>query len=116
MTATRLHTGFTGLAGAVLALGAVVQLHAQGEDEPTELPPVVVEGERSELDSIGGIYRRRLPCVGTCEESARVNPVERVLEGIQTLFIASSLPEQPQPRDSLGITQPTKARLEDKMP
>lgn len=90
---------------------------AAQEPQLTELEPVVVEGERSEIDSIGGVYRQRLPCVGPCEEAeGEPDAVARVLQGIRALFIASALPEKPTPQDSLGLVNPIQLRLDEKLP
>lgn len=102
---------------AVLALPPT--LHAQADaDEPEQLEPVIVEGQRSELDSMKAIYSSRLPCIGDCDdgEGDKADAVERVLRGIRGLFIASNLPERPRPQDSLGIVNPTQARLDQKLP
>ncbi|MFA5938707.1 MAG: hypothetical protein WC809_05065 [Sinimarinibacterium sp.] len=85
--------------------------------EPEQLEPVIVEGQRSELDSMKAVYSNRLPCIGACEDAEdKSTAVERVLRGIQSLFIASNLPDKPRPQDSLGIVNPTKARLDQKLP
>lgn len=79
-----------------------------------ELEPLIVEAERGPLD--GGGYGSRLPCVGNCEDETKENAVDRILRGLSTLFITSSIPEQPAPVDSLETVNPIKARLDDKQP
>lgn len=99
-------------------LGCTVAAHAQTEDaDATELEPLVVEGERGDLDSIGGVYRNRLPCIGDCEEAEdQATALQRLLRGIETLFIASSLPEKPEPHQARTLVNPIAARLDDKLP
>lgn len=102
------------LVAALLAVPAAV--HAQA-GEPEQLDPVIVEGQRSELDSMKAVYSNRLPCIGPCEDAEdEEGAVERVLRNIQSLFIAANLPEKPRPQDSLGIVNPTQARLDQKLP
>lgn len=101
----------------LLILLAAPVAWSQDDDRPAELEPLIVEGQRSELDSRAAIYRDVTPCIGECGDAQdRAGPVERVLRGIRTLFIASSLPERPRPQDSLGIVNPTQARLDQKLP
>ena len=99
-------------------LSAPAAVHAQADaGEPEQLEPVIVEGQRSELDSMKAVYSNRLPCVGPCEDTEdKTTAVERVLRDIQGLFIASNMPERPRPQDSLGIVNPTQARLDQKLP
>lgn len=106
-----------GLLTAVLC-GCALAANAQTEDaDATELEPLVVEGERSDIDSIGGVYRNRLPCIGDCDESEdQATALQRLLRGIETLFIASSLPEKPEPHEARTLVNPIAARLDDKLP
>ena len=106
-----------GLLTAAL-FGCAVTANAQADDpDATELEPLVVEGERGELDSIGGVYRNRLPCIGDCEESEdQASALQRLLRGIETLFIASSLPDKPEPHEARTLVNPIAARLDDKLP
>ncbi len=110
----------TSLFPAVLACGiglAAAQSDPADPADPVELEPLIVEGERGPLDSRSSRHRRQLPCIGSCEEEAdQLSPVARLLRDIESLFIASSLPDKPHPQDSLGVVNPVKARLDDKLP
>ena len=104
------------LVAAMLAASSAA-LAQSDAGEPEQLEPVIVEGQRSELDSMKAVYSNRLPCIGPCEDAEdKTTAVERVLRGIQGLFIAANLPERPRPQDSLGIVNPTQARLDQKLP
>lgn len=104
------------LIAAFLSIPSAAQAQADA-GEPEQLEPVIVEGQRSELDSMKAVYSNRLPCIGPCEDAEdKTTAVERVLRGIQSLFIAAHLPERPRPQDSLGIVNPTQARLDQKLP
>lgn len=105
-----------GLLTAAL-VGCALAANAQADSDATELEPLVVEGERSELDSIGGVYRNRLPCIGACEEAEdQATALQRLLRGIETLFIASAMPEKPEPHQARALVNPIAARLDDKLP
>lgn len=100
------------------ALGCVATASAQLEEATTtELEPLIVKGERSDMDSIGGVYRNRLPCIGDCEETQdQATALQRLLRGIETLFIASSMPEKPEPHQARALVNPIATRLDDKLP
>ncbi len=99
-----------------LARAAEPETPAAASDA-TELEPIIVEGQADPLGTGAGKYRRMLPCVGDCEDrEARPAKLEQLLKGVQTLFIASSIPEKPSPEDHLGLTDPVKTRLDDKLP
>lgn len=103
---------------AAALLGNATDASAQLEQpQATELEPLVVEGERGDMDSIGGLYRNRLPCIGDCEEAEdQATALQRLLRGIETLFIASSMPQKPEPHQARTLVNPIAARLDDKLP
>lgn len=110
----------------IALLGSLPLAHAQpaasatdaaAEETPQQLDPIEVQESPLPLGSVGGVYRKRLPCIGTCEEADETpTAMQKLLDGIATLFIASDVPEQPVPMRQLRIDNPIAARLDEKLP
>ncbi len=102
-----------------LAAGNSVANADLAPSERTEiLPPVIVEGQRTPMDSNAAIYRKRLPCIGSCEESeARPAPLlEQVLARIKENLAAAQLTLPARIYETRAVQAPTLHRLDDKLP
>lgn len=95
---------------------------ASATPAPTEgtevLPPVIVEGQRTPIDSNAAIYRKRLPCIGSCEESesAPAPLLEQVLARIKENLAAAQMQTPPRIYEVRAVQAPTLHRLDDKLP
>lgn len=102
-------------------LGLLLAGHAAARPTPSpeaenRLDPIVVEGQRDPLDTIG-VHRERLPCIGDCE-AAEGEPggLSRFWRSLVELSIYGPPAQKPEPVQSLGVVNPIKARLDDKQP
>jgi len=102
------------LLAAVLLSGTAL---AEEEAPPEIMEPMIVEGQRGLLDSNAGIYRKHLPCVGTCEDSAPAqNLIERVLNDLKQQMRAVQQMQQPKIYEARAVQAPNLYRLDDKQP
>lgn len=107
----------------ILMLGLLANtavLAADNPDDPAQLDPIIVEGERTLLDSDAGRYREMLPCIEgeECEPSEDGTPdtLDKVLKGLRELNMANKLPEKPEVYETKGVARPVDSRLDDKQP
>ncbi len=90
---------------------------AAEEAVPEVMEPMIVEGERGPLDSNAGIYRKRLPCIGTCEDVAPEQTLmERVLDDLKRQMRAVQQMQQPKIYEARAVQAPSLYRLDDKQP
>ena len=84
---------------------------------PEIMEPMIVEGERGPLDSNAGIYRKRLPCIGSCEDAAPEQTlIERVLNDLKQQMRAVQQMQQPKIYEARSVQAPSLYRLDDKQP
>ncbi|HUP91601.1 MAG TPA: hypothetical protein VM074_05085 [Solimonas sp.] len=103
------------LAVALIALSmplAVAQAPADATEESQPLPPIEVTGQQSPFDAQRAKLERNLPCIGDCD--APSNPVDNILATVLGFIV---LPAADTSRVTpVSLRQPTKARLDDKLP